>query len=233
MVIILLAALSACSLQKKAELQSETFALSPFSKIYFEGPGNLTLTQGENPSLSVIAPKNVFDHIEYQVSNDTLFIGLNETLLSSSFNPEISIQYQIVATQMEEISFLGAGTLTISDLNSNHFLLKRNSVGRTNLNNVNINFLDMQLTGGGQVVASGNTNEQNLSLNGAINYDGTSLSVSSFEGDLSGNSNAIIKVQSSLTVRTKQNCTVQYYGDPEFIKIDGNPNTVTPILIEQ
>jgi hypothetical protein len=223
---ILLLAVNACTFQSQANLLTTTDSLGSFSKIYIDCIGTFNISKADSPTITIVAQPAIMENIVYQISDDTLYLRLGDKLVNSSFDPDISIQIYLTVTQINEITFLGSGNLDISNLENNQFKLNQDAVSMVKMTDIAVDFLEMNLHGGGKIQISGITKEQNLSIVGAIEYNGSDLRTEITDATLQGKANAILWIGNSLTAFVGPDAKLQYYGEPVSLNLNGNTDGI-------
>lgn len=220
---------SSCSLQPQPSLDVKTVELTDFSNIYLNTPGTVTISMGDANSISIVSQPQILQNIRYQVSENTLWVDLSDTLTSTSLNPEQAIQIQITARDVNRIQLYGAGSLVISGLTGDLLTLQHRAVSDVEIDDLNIRFLVLDLNGSGTITARGTVQEQIIQMSGSVQYHALDLRTSSVTATLSDYSNATISVEQSLSVNAGPNAHLTYQGSPQVILLEGSQANITSI----
>ena len=167
------------------------------SAVVFKAPGEMTITLGETPALTIEADDNLMGIIQTRVENGTLVIELTA-------GPNVSLQlnqpirYRLTVTSLESIELAGAGSIQALGIEAE---------------DLKVNF-----SGGGKIELTGHAGSQEVKFNGAGIYQAGDLESQNVTLSASGSVDATVWATDRLDVDCKGACSVKYYGDPALGK---------------
>ena len=185
--------------------------IGEFSQVALEGFGELAITQGDEPALSITAEDNIIDKIITEVRADTLVISFEK-----GFNvaPTKKIHFDLVVTDLEDLTLSGAGDIFINALESTSLDVTISGAGSLAINNLEAKTVHIELAGAGDVEISGEVVDQSISLSGAGNYDAGDLQSQTAVVEISGFGNSTLWVEDALDITMDGAGKLEYYGQP-------------------
>lgn len=190
-------------------LVSEERAVGDFDRVTFTSFGELTIRQGDTPSLLVEAQANVLPEIITEVQEHTLTIRYAERNGAVRVQPTQPIRLTLVVTDLAEVTLSGAGDVRLTDLRAAD--------------------LQVILSGAGSLSAAGTVNHLEVVLSGAGSFNGGALQSQSANVTLSGVGNAVVWATHNLYVTISGVGWVEYYGDPAVTKDVGGLGGLTAL----
>ena len=190
---------AACTISVRYEegsgvVEEEQRAVSGFNRVTFEGIGQLVISQGDQEELFVEAEDNILPRITTRVRGQTLEIGFDADRWENIIRPTRPIRYVLTVTDLESVFLSGLGNVDVQDLD--------------------VERLDVTLSGAGSISVSGSVGEQDVNVSGAGAYDAGDLQSETADINLSGAGSATVWVSESLDVNVTGLGSVSYYGDP-------------------
>jgi len=118
-ILALLTFISSCSKEEviigSGNLTTETRATSHFSKVNSEGVFEVTITQGPSQTLEITADNNILNQVKTRVVNDELHLYLDD-----NYNyRDLTIQVDIIATNLNSLVNSGVGNIYANEVNDN------------------------------------------------------------------------------------------------------------------
>lgn len=159
--------------------------VQPFKRVALSGAFNLVVTRGDSITLAVDAEENLFPYITTVVSGETLDVGSRQP-----FTPSKPITIRITHPALEGMALSGSGNMSAIQLASPTFRV--------------------ELSGSGDVILTGQTNELNVILAGSGNVDAKSLTTTAANITISGAGNVHTTVRNNLIVNISGAGNVTY-----------------------
>lgn len=199
-------------------VKTETRDISDFDAISIEYPADITVQQGETPSITITAEDNLLPQLGTDVDNGTLTFENIERDWYDRVNPSKTVRIEITVTDLEQVSFSSAGKMLIEGLDTESLSISLSGAGDLTLKDLKADSLRITLSGAGNVNADGIANELLLRISGIGNVDGADLQSQDAEVRISGAGSATVWVERELNARISGAGSVDYYGDPEVSK---------------
>lgn len=201
------------------------------TSVELSGPIDLTLRQGDKPSLKVRGEQRLLGNVETEQDGDTLHIGTKGML----FHHRRPLQVELVLPSLTGIDIHGSGESTVSGFSGETLSVQVNGPGNLNFNgrykkvdagvrgsgDLTLNtgaseVVSLEMVGSGQIKSSGSCKVLNAELSGSGDLDAQHMAsdqvVVSLRG--SGTTNVFARKSAELTLNGS--------GD---IRVFGNPNT--------
>jgi hypothetical protein len=204
---------------------TEDRQVGPVTDVTLSGIGNLTIRQGDSPSLSVTADDNLLPFIETETSGKKLTIGTK-----SGFNlkPSKPITITLTVPKLERLSVSGAGNAAADKLSGENLTVKLSGAGNATLREVTCKTLSISLSGAGNAVLTGTAEKATATISGAGEIDASGFKVASAEVKVSGAGNAAVWATEELKAKVSGAGDVTYKGDPKVDKKVSGAGSVKP-----
>lgn len=170
---------------------TETRTLSEFNSISFEGVGNILLTQGSPQSVLIETHQDILEIIETEVKNEELKIEMRRCIDGTADK----IDFHITIPEIKTLNLDGVGNIIAQ-------------------NNLNLDDLDIDLMGVGNIILKGATDNLNVNSSGVGNILAFDLVAKSCEVRLTGVGNVQVNVTDELDVTISGSGNVSYRGNP-------------------
>ena len=193
---------------------SQNREVADFSSIEINFPVELTIRQGNTPSLTVEAEDNLMPQLATRVSGDTLYIENSQPDWTRRVTPTRPVVIHMTVKDLQQVDFPSAGTLTVEKLKTDHLDLSISGAGTVTLSNLTAHNLTVNLSGAGNITASGSVDSLNTDISGFGSFQGGDLTSQTAHITISGAGNATVWTKSSLNVEISGTGSVKYYGSP-------------------
>jgi hypothetical protein len=201
-------------------MATETREVSGFDQVVLDEYGELILTQGAVPSLTIEADEDVLARIETQVRDGTLTIGISGTWwdkLGMALNDVLSgrkIVYQLTVVELTGVTVRGAGRVKCAELRTDRLAVRVAGAGEVTIGSLSTGQLGVDVPGAGRVQLAGQATEQRVSLTGAGSYRAPQLESQKAQVRLTGVGSATLWAIQELSVTIQGVGSVEYYGSP-------------------
>lgn len=190
---------------------TETRELAEFDSIRFKGNGRVYLSQGATQSVSITADDNIMDELKTDVRDGVLTISAAKWVLDKD-----SVRYDIVVTDIREISVSGMGELKSKDtILAEELDLRFSGVGDLSIS-LEADILNTKISGAGDLKLDGKVRHHEIEISGVGELDAYDLITESATLDISGAGDCKIHVTEELTVDISGAGDVKYKGDPRI-----------------
>ena len=202
-------ALAGCA-QGPTEKREES--VSGFNRVSIETFGEVLISQGNEESLTIEAPRDYLRYITTEVTDGTLYIKTRRGFVGG---PVQRVTYSLTVKDLNEISFSGAGSIKVFSLETNDFKVDLSGAGSIEIDNLKADNLFINLSSAGAVVAAGTVKTQDVNLSGLGSYEGGDLRSDDAKVNLSGAGSAVVWAESKLDVNVSGVGSVEYFGGPK------------------
>lgn len=188
--------------------------LKPFTAVVLTGLGDLYIKQTNEEGVTVEADEAVIPLLSIKVSDKTLYLDFKQ----ASKYTKAKIKYNLNIKQLNKLVTNSPGTVYIKDLLKTDFLdLSVDGFGEAYIK-INTQKLNTKIGGGGKVVATGIALQQELTINGAGEFNGAKLSGKNGIVQMSGSAIAKTNVADTLEVGASEDALIKYCGKPKVKK---------------
>lgn len=208
-------------------MKTESRPVNHFSKIRFKDFGSLFLTQGDQESLTIEADEEILADLIAEVRGDTLVLGIEDDwferigkLISAVISGEQDrVIYHLTCKTLEQIYVSGNCKLECSSLAADSLEVKVSGLGDLRFASLDCNGLDVRISGRGEFSAAGRANAQKVQISGSGEYLTGDLASQSVRIVISGQGNAVVRVEEQLDITISGLGQVNYYGRPKLRQV--------------
>lgn len=195
-------------------LTTETREVGGFDSIQLDGVGNLVITQGDSVALQIEAEDNILPYLESDVVGNTLRLGFHDNFWQRTLLPTEPITYSLVVTDLNALTFNGAGNLDMNELATDELSITVNGASQVKINDLQADSLSIQINGTGNVSVAGEVTIQKISIDGAGTVSNSDLKSSQANITANGLGIATVWATDQLDVTINGGGTLNYYGEP-------------------
>lgn len=170
---------------------TEEREVSGFTAVSLQGIGQLEIDQTGTESLSITADDNLLPYIKTRVQGSNLIISIEGNTV---FNNVTELTYHVTVDTINSVELEGAGNIVV--------------------NNLDVDKWAANLSGTGNITASGRADVQTVEIDGAGAYTADDLVSQEATVRHNGAGMAVVQVSDRLDVRIDGLGTVEYIGDP-------------------
>lgn len=182
---------------------TETRDLGNFSRILSSVPANISISQGPVEPVRIDAPSNIFEVLITTVNNNTLDIRINECIEDLD-----NVHIFVTIPDIERLVLAGVGNINTSEA-------------------IDVDDLELSLTGVGNFSLKGRTENLNINLTGVGNINAFQFISDTCNINITGVGDAEIFVNDELNVTISGAGTVFYLGMPTVSSfITGNGSVI-------
>lgn len=196
---LLLFSLSACTampggnkIKGSGVVKKEKREIAPFTAVEVSCPGTFNLVAQERKGFEIGGDDNIVPLITTEVKNNTLYIKSDK-----EYDPKSKLQIDISNPDIEKFVFTGAGEATLAKIKNNR--------------------LEITMSGAGELKASGETREADISVTGAGTIDAKDLHAEKTRVSSMGAGNIDVYATEQLDVNATGVGDINYYGNPKQV----------------
>jgi hypothetical protein len=204
---------TSCAMGSRRVVTS-TRGVRGFDEVILEGLGELTITQGEEETLSIEAESNVMGRITTEVKAGRLYIGWRSGPFGLSVVPTKPIRYDLTMRDIRALDLTGLGSIYAGQIEAHRLDVNMSGGGKVVIRSLSADRLTVELTGLGGCEVSGRTRRQEVLLTGGGDYDAADLESELATLMLTGLGKASVWVTEDLDITITGAGGVEYYGDP-------------------
>ncbi len=229
--IVLIAASLACDIplgvktvRGSGNVVTEEREVSGFESVALSGVGQVIITQGDEESLTIETDDNLMRHIETEVRNGTLELGLARNTIPI---PTQSIIFRVSVDDLTGLTSSGAGSFKIDGLEADRLRVTLSGVGDVGIDSLSATDLVVKISGAGNVDLAGQVEAQEIDMSGLGRYSAPDLESQTASVRISGAGGAVVWAQDTLDVEISGAGNVEYYGSPQVTREISGAGKVT------
>ncbi len=201
------------SISGNGNIVTQTRSVRNFSAIELQSAANVEIIRGSDYAVSVSDYENIVRYLKTEVSGNRLIIQ------KEPFSPNLwNSKAKIIITMPDSlysVMLAGSGNISIDQTFKGLELLKLYGSGLISINdNCQLNNLDAQITGSGNIRAKGTVNSLTTIITGSGNIQFSELKASIAKCTISGSGNIYLYVDNTLNAYLTGSGNIVYYGNP-------------------
>lgn len=174
------------------QAKNETREVAPFTAIEVKCAGTINVTAQGKPGLAISGDDNIVPLIKTEVRDNTLYITAEK-----DYDPKNKMEINVSTPDLAKFVFAGAGEATLSNIKNNQ--------------------LEVVASGAGEVKASGETKEADITLSGAGRVDTRDLRAEKAKATSKGVGEMDVYASEQLDASTSGVGVINYYGNPKTV----------------
>ncbi len=187
--------LSACGMSivsGSGKIVSSQRTVSGYTRLVFDAPGELTITQNEKEALSIEGDDNLLGYIKTEVENGALRIYVVPGV--AVLDATQPIRYTLSVKRLDGIALDGSGKIKSAKLEAERFALTMNGSGDITLGSLKVDNLDFYLNGSGSLQFDTlNAQKVTLGMNGSGGVEIEALSADELQATVNGSGKYALK----------------------------------------
>ncbi|MBP9018774.1 MAG: head GIN domain-containing protein [Rikenellaceae bacterium] len=216
-VALIIIVLSSCSfpgmvsVRPEGEYISKDINPESFSSVSVASGFQLFLTQDSVQSMSVETYKNIFQYLEIEIVDSTLFISTKEGV---NFSGQPNVKIHITTPVLDELSLSGGSRAEFVNEWKGENIDVSLSGGSRIYGLINVKFLEMDLSGGSRSELRGVVDYISVSSSGGSKSRHLDMQARKCNASISGGGSLEISVSDSLEIDCSGGSRVHYKGSP-------------------
>ena len=175
--------------------------------------GDLTITVGDTPGLTITAGANQMDYLTSEVDGGTLLLDSKANMPGSG-----TITYALVVPSLTSVDISGSGSASGDGVLRGDATVTLSGSGDVNLTGLQVPSVAVGLSGSGKVTLAGTADSQQIDIGGSGAYNGKDLSAGDTGIEVTGSGDASVTVSGSLQVSISGSGNVTYFGSPTQVE---------------
>ena len=202
---------------------TESRAVQPFRGISLEGPGEVLLTVGSPPSVSVSADDNLLGLVMTEVRAGTLHLGFLPGTRARIVAPLV---FRVTVPFLEELAIAGSGDIVARDtIRADRLTVSIGGSGSIRAE-IDAGEVTARINGSGHIELSGRARAQVIRINGSGDYRARDLECAKAEVDVYGSGSTMLFVRRELVVSIHGSGDVRFRGGARVTVEDFGSGTV-------
>jgi len=175
--------------------------------------GDLTVTTGDAPGLTITAGANQLDYLTSEVTGGTLQLDSKANMPGGG-----RITYALVVPSLTNIDLSGSGSASGDGVLRGDSTVTLSGSGDITLTGLQVPSVAVALSGSGKVTLSGSTESQQIDIGGSGDYNGKDLTAGDTGIEVTGSGDASVTISGSLQVSISGSGNVTYFGSPTQVE---------------
>ncbi len=218
----LVLALTGCS-SGSGPVVSRDVEIDDVTAVELAAAGDLTISRGTTPSLTVTAPEGTQDRLVSEVRDGVLVLDARTTI---GFHRSGDVHYDLVVTELTEVRVSGAGDVEGTDVTGDELTVRVDGSGDVSLEGVDAATVRASIDGSGEVELAGRSQAGDLDIGGSGSIDAEDLRLTEADVSIDGSGDVDVDVARRLGVAIGGSGTVRYAGDPAITSDIGGSGSV-------
>lgn len=206
------------TLDGSGELVVRNLKLSGFEQVRASQAFRVEITRADDFSVQVQIDDNLVEHLRVKVVGDRLEIGMNPEY--NYRTGKKSMLATIGMPRLTSVRLSGASRATLNNFSGGDPLDVELSGASGLSGQVRLGKVSLDLSGASELKLTGAAGHADLELSGASGAELGDCTLDSAEADLSGASNATVKVLGRLDVEASGASSLTYLGQPDLGKVE-------------
>ena len=156
------------------------------------GSGHLSISQGDQESLTIEADDNLLPLIQSRVADRALHLGPEH----GSLAPTKTIRYRLQLKNLKELHLSGSLDAEAESIKTDQLVLR--------------------ISGSGDIELGGKADRQQISISGSGNYRAGDCASQNTTVDVSGSGDATVWARLTLDAHVSGSGDISYYGSPRI-----------------
>jgi len=193
-----------------SKITAEKHNLEHFTMINLSGVGDLYIKQSDQENLTVEADDSLLPLIKVYVKDKTLYLDLKD----AASHTQAKIKYYLTIKDIQDINSYSSSTIYIQEgFEGDKLNIALNSFGEANIK-VNVKKFTAKIEGGGRIEANGFGPEQEITIVGAGEFDGSKFLGKTATLHVSGSGIAKVDVVGNVAANGSGEAKIMYCGTP-------------------
>ncbi len=216
-------------LSSASQAAERKFSIFGFDDIRIGNGVDVVLTSGKGPSARAEGTnREILDRVSLQKNGKQLVVSVRPKSLSrNNFEQDAPVTLYLSSYAIENLSHLGSGAVTLDKLSGRTPKVRLGGFGTLRIDAVKADQLDVAMTGGGQLMMSGEAVAARIELQGASIFESPGLQIEKLTLIHRGPASSHLAVEREanisnfgtgrIQIEGRPNCTVRTDGAAEII----------------
>lgn len=209
-------------------IQSETRTASGFNGIDLEIGADVEVTVGENYFVEISAQQNLLPVLKTSLENGALRIYCDDNV-----NSKEPIKIRVTAPAFDHFSIGGSGKIQVQNsLRAEKMAFNIGGSGEIQCPQGEFSLLTIGISGNGDVVMGGKTNDMRIDISGSGDVNAKALTTNTLKVSISGSGTVKADVTTQLDASISGSGDVLYSGSPHINSSVSGSGTVKKIEVQ-
>lgn len=206
---VLASLMAGCSVQGNGQLATQTYQLQGFNELSIGGDftSSIEVLQTDSSTLAVTTDSNVMPHIRYTQQGNRLTVYSEKSISPTLSNLEVK------SSQLQYLTLSGSNDAQLNLGLADQFELEISGSAKVFSQDLDVQTLLVDISGSGDVTASGKATTLNLLISGSGTVDFSGLDVGAASVEVSGSGKVLLGQVEKLDVAISGSGEVQYQGE--------------------
>jgi hypothetical protein len=176
-----------------------------------ETAGDVTVRLGDEPGLTVRAPKSISDRLTVDEQEGTLVLGIRGAGWTSG-----RVDYVLTVRSFDELALEGAGDVTADFSGADEVEITVDGAGDVRATGIDATEVDVEINGAGDVSLEGAADSGELTVNGAGSIRASDLVLRRADAEISGAGDIHVHATGTLDAEISGLGDIHVSGDPRI-----------------
>lgn len=203
--------LAGCVFTQPGAMSTETREISDVEAVALETSGDVTITVGSTPSLTITAGENALDRLTSDVVDGVLVLGTTP-------GPGVGlgdVRYELTVTRIQSIALDGSGDIEADFTGADDVAIEISGSGDVEGTSVDAASVTVSIDGSGDIELTGSTKDQTVSIDGSGGYDASDLDSTTATVEIAGSGSVEVHVTGTLSIDISGSGDVAHSGGAE------------------
>jgi len=178
-----------------------------------ETAGDVTVELGDEPGLTISAPKSVSERLTVDEQSGTIVLGMRGPGWSTG-----KVSYVLTVRSFDELDLQGAGDVTADFSGADEVEITLSGAGDVRATGVDASSVDIEIAGAGDVRIDGTADVGELSVGGAGTIRASELVLARAEAEVSGAGDIHVHATDTLDAEVSGMGDIHVSGDPRITR---------------
>ena len=181
--------------------------LDDFTAIVLKTDGNVVVTLGDTPSLTIKAREGVMNLLTSEVENGVLTLSVNGPHLGLG-----EVDYAVTVPMISDVTIDGAGDIDADFTGADDITVSIEGSGDIEGTGIDATTVQSSIEGSGDIDLSGRADEHTLEIDGSGNFDGQDFVTENAGVSISGSGDVEVNVTGQLRAEISGSGEIRYTG---------------------
>jgi hypothetical protein len=190
--------------------------------IVLETDGDVVVTLGDTPELTITAPEGAMDRLTTRIVDDVLVLGREGP--GWGFG---DIDYAITLPLVSDIQITGSGDVEADFSGADEVHVSIEGSGDVSGVGVDATAVESSISGSGDIELAGSADDHTLEIDGSGNFDGQDFETRRARVEISGSGDVEVHVTESLDAEVSGSGEIRYTGGAEVTsRVSGSGSVI-------
>jgi hypothetical protein len=202
--------LAGCVYMPNQPRVTEDREIEDVTALVLKTDGDVVVTLGDTPSLTITAPESLMERLSSEVDGDVLTLDLKGPHLGYD-----RVDYAITVTSLDDIAIEGSGDIDVDFTGAEEIRLAIDGSGDIDGVGVDATRVEGSIEGSGDIELTGRADELSLEIDGSGNFEGQELETERSTVSISGSGDVEVFATETLDAEISGSGEIRYTGGAE------------------